>query len=228
MEESDDGNRIDPTEISVGICRETCEDRNVLLLGKMGHGKSTLGNRILNYDGCLKINNRKRPQMCQGSASLWSASQRKNYEVKVYDHDGLFERAISVDALLPEIPLDLNLAIFVLKQGRSFDVLEGEILEGVIAKWKIGEISGLVITNCDDLSQEQREEIIEQFKKDHPSVAELMCKGILAVGFPDSSHIQPGSSLSQRVEDDKKKLRQLIYSCDDVVFYQIGFRMRKL
>ena len=41
-----------------------------------------------------------------------------------------------------------------------------------------------------------------------------MGKGILAVGFPDSSHVQPGSQLSQRVENDKAKLRQLIYSCD--------------
>ena len=116
---------------------------------------AAMGNR---FDGCLKINNRKRPQMCQGSASLWSASQHKNYEVIVYDHDGLFEHAISVDALLPEVPLDLNLAIFVVKQGRSFDVLEREILEGVIAKWKISEISALVITNYDDIPEEQREE----------------------------------------------------------------------
>ena len=46
-----------------------------------------------------------------------------------------------------------------------------------------------------------------------------MGKGILAVGFPDSSHIQPGSQLSQRVEEDKAKLRQLIYLCDEVVYH---------
>ena len=59
--------------------------------------------------------------------------------------------------------------------------------------------------------------MIEQFKKDHPSIAKLMGKGILAVGFPDSSHIQPGSPLSQRVEEDKANLRRLIYSCGELV-----------
>ena len=202
---------------SVGICREICEDRNVLLLGKMGHGKSTLGNKILNYDGCFKINNRKCPQMCQGSALLRSVSQHKSYEVKVYDHDGLFEGAISVEDVFSENPIDMNLVIFILKQGCSFDVFEREILEAIITKQKINRISVLVLTHCDDLSEEEREEMIEKFKRDHPSVAELMGKGILAVGLPDSSHIQPGSELSQRVDDDKKKLRQLIYSCDKIV-----------
>ena len=56
--------------------------------------------------------------------------------------------------------------------------------------------------------------MIEQLKKDHPLIAEVMGKGILAVGFPDSSHVQPGSLLSQRVDEDKADLRQLIYSCD--------------
>ena len=62
--------------------------------------------------------------------------------------------------------------------------------------------------------------MIEQFKKDHPSIAELMGKGILAVGFPDSSHIQPGSPLSESVDEDKANLRQLIYSCDEPVHVQ--------
>ena len=56
-----------------------------------------------------------------------------------------------------------------------------------------------------------------QFKKDHPSVAELMGKGILAVGFPDSSYVESETELSERVEADKSNLRQLIYSCDETV-----------
>jgi hypothetical protein len=35
--------------------------------------------------------------------------------------------------------------------------------------------------------EEERGEMIKQFKKDHPSITELMGKGILAIGFPDSS-----------------------------------------
>ena len=46
-------------------------------------------------------------------------------------------------------------------------------------------------------------------------IAKLMGKGILVVGFPDSSHIQP--EWSQSIKDDKKNLRSLIYSCVDRV-----------
>ena len=44
-----------------------------------------------------------------------------------------------------------------------------------------------------------------------------MGKGFLAVGFPDSSLVEAETELSDRVEDDKAKLRQLIYSCDKPV-----------
>ena len=64
-----------------------------------------------------------------------------------------------------------------------------------MTKWQISEMSVVVLTYCEHLSEQEREEIIEEFKKDHPSIAELMGKGILAVGFPNSSHIQPGSQL---------------------------------
>ena len=190
---------------------------NVLLLGKMGHGKSTLGNRMVNYDGCFKINSQEFPQAHNGSALLTSVSQCKNYKINVHDYDGLFEDANSIDTLFYEIPDVLDLVIFVLKQGRSFDEDSRAILKAVMNRWKISRISALVLTHCERLSEEERGEMIEQFKKDRPSVAELMGKGILAVGFPDNFHVQHDLQLSQRVEDDEKKLRQLIYLCDERV-----------
>ena len=183
----------------------------------MGHGKSTLGNRMLNSDGCFTINDQRCPQTSQGSSVLKSASQLKNYRFQVYDHSGLFEGASSIDEFSSAVPEKLDLVIFVLKRGCDFDESEVEILKSVVSEWKISRISALVLTHCERLSEEERGEMIEQFKKDHPSIAELMGKGILAVGFPDSSHIQPGSPLSQRVEEDKASLRQLIYSCEPVL-----------
>ena len=86
-----------------------------------------------------------------------------------------------------------------------------------MSEWRISRISALILTHCERLSEEERGEMIEQFKKDYHSVAELMGKGILAVGFPDSSHVEIETELWKRVEDDKAKLRQLIYSCDKPV-----------
>ena len=39
-----------------------CVQCSILLLGKMGHGKSTLGNRMLDPDGFFKINDQQCPQ----------------------------------------------------------------------------------------------------------------------------------------------------------------------
>ena len=206
------------------ICLETCVDRDVLLLGKMGNGKSTLGNRMLNYDGCFMINNQKCNQTCKGSAILSSTVQCKNYKINIYDHDGLFEGVSSIDTFSSDIPKDLNLVIFVLKHGHSFDAKERQILSTVMSEWKISRISALVLTHCEHLSEQERERMIKQFKENHPSITELMGKGILAVGFPGYSHVQSGSQLSQSVEDEKK-VRQLIYSCDEkIIIRQTNIR----
>jgi hypothetical protein len=197
---------------------DRCVRRNILLLGKMGHGTSTLGNRILGYDGWFKINDQRCPQTAQGSSLLNSASQLKDYKIEVTDHSGLFEGASSIDKLSFAVPRRLNVAIFVLKGGCEFDESEVEILKSVVSEWQISGITSLVLTHCERLSDKERGEMIEQFKKDHRSIANLMGKGILAVGFPDSSHVQPESPLSQRVEEDKANLRQLIYSCEEPVF----------
>jgi predicted GTPase len=165
---------------------DKCVPRSIILLGKMGHGTSTLGNRILNSDGYFKINN-QRPQTTTGSVMIKSASQLKNYNIDIYDHTGLFEGASSIDELSSAVPEMLNLVIFVLKHGCDFDESEMEILRSLVGEWQISRISALVLTHCERLSEEERGEMIKQFKKDHPSITELMGKGILAIGFPDSS-----------------------------------------
>ena len=195
-----------------------CVPCDILLFGKMGHGTSTLGNRILNSDGWFKINDQRYPQTTRGSSMINSASQLKDYKLEVFDHSGLFEGASSIEDLSSAVPKMLNLVIFVLKHGHHFDESEVAILKSVVSEWQISRVSALVLTHCERLSEEERGEMIKQFKKDHPSIADLMGREILAVGFPDSSRIQPGSPLSQRVEKDKASLRQLIYSCGPGVF----------
>ena len=205
------------SRISQCISMVECVKCNILLLGKMGHGKSTLGNRMLDDDRSFKVNDQTSPQTITSSSLHVSADQHKSYQINVYDHNGLFEGNSSAATLYPVVSRELNLVIFMLKHGCSFDEKAEEILGVVLTEWKISRISALVLTHCERLSKDEREKIIEKFKQDHPSVAELMGKGILAVGFPDNSHIQPGSQLSQRVEEDKSKLKQLIYSCDETV-----------
>ena len=195
----------------------SCKKCKILILGRMGHGKSTLGNKIANSDGNFELNCEVYPQTCKSLSVISSGTKSQNYLISIYVHRGLFEGAATVTTLASDVPPSLNLLFYVLKSGHSFAEEERKILEEISSKWNLSGISALVLTHCEDLSEEERKHKISQFKKDHPSVAELMGEGILAVGFPDNSHIQPGSELSQRMEEDKKKLRQLIYSCDEPV-----------
>lgn len=195
----------------------SCENCNILILGKAGHGKSMLGNRISNSDGNFKLNCGICPQTCVGVAVINSETRSKNYLVNIYDHNGLFEGVCTRRALSSRIPSSLNLVLFVLKSGHRFNQKETEILESVSSEWQISRISALVLTHCECLSEEERAILIGQFKRDHPSVAQLMGKGIHAVGFPDSSHVKGETGLSESIEDDRTKLRKLIYSCDEPV-----------
>ena len=206
-----------PRQRSSSISMERCIRRNILILGKMGHGKSTLGNRILENDGSFRVNDQQHPKTSKGSTVFRSKSQLKNYKVRVYDHDGLFEGDSSINIFSSDIPPYLNLVLFLLKCEHSFDAIEREILKDVVSEWQISGISALVLTHCERLSKEEREKMIKQFKNDHPSIADLMGKGILAVGFPDNSHVQRELELRQSVEDDETELKQLIYSCEERV-----------
>ena len=58
---------------------DTCTECNILLLGKMRHGKSTLGNKFVNSDGYFRINDRNYPQTSKGSVMITSATQHKRY-----------------------------------------------------------------------------------------------------------------------------------------------------
>ena len=146
----------------------------------------------MNSDRYFGINDQL-SQTRSGMAMLTSLSSKKTYKIDVFDHNGLFEGFSSIDALSSNLPRELHLVIIILKYGCSLDEDEQKLLKRVMNKWQISGITALVLTHCERLSEEERGEMIEQFKKDHPSIAEQMGKGILAVGFPDSSHIQPGS-----------------------------------
>ena len=195
----------------------SCEKCNILILGKAGDGKSMLGNRISNSDGNFKLNCGMSPQTCVGVAVINSETRSKNYLINIYDHNGLFEGVCTMRELSSIIPSSLNLVLFVLKSEHRFNQKEREILKAVTSEWQISRISAVVLTHCEGLSEEKRAILIGEFKKDHPSIAELMGKGIYAVGFPDSSLVKGDTELSISIEDDKAKLRKLIYSCDEPV-----------
>ena len=190
--------------------------RDILILGKNGQGKSSLGNRILNSPGhYFKINNTDLLQTHTGEAVVKSWSQSKTYQLKVYDHDGLFDTDVStaMSSLFDtNDELHLNIVLFVMKQGYFFNTTAQQTLEVIMTMWPdIGSISALIVTHCERLSEEERREEVKKIKMKYPTIANFMKVGIITVGFPDQDYVRDERSLADSTKRDAAVLRTLTY-----------------
>ena len=192
--------------------------RTILILGKNGEGKSTIGNKILGSSH-FKISSTDLPQTCTGSSTVESVTQLQNYVLKVYDHDGLFNTDIDISAALSSLfseddKLSVDLILLVVKRGHNFDSIQQQTLDTIMREWDISDISALVITHCERLSEKERERVVHQFKEVHPTVTKSMKVGVYAVGFPDSHYVMRDKVLLKSIEKDAAIIRQLIYSSE--------------
>ena len=113
----------------------SCKKCKILILGRMGHGKSTLGNKIANSDGNFEINCEVYPQTCNSLSVISSGTKSQNYLISIYVHRGLFEGATTVTTLASDVPSSLNLLFYVLKSGHSFAEEERKF-------WKKFQVNG--------------------------------------------------------------------------------------
>ena len=97
---------------------------------------------------------------------------------------------------------------------------EGKTLEN-LARHCPNNLLALVITGCDGLSDEAREEIKQDVRTDDRSstFAPKMRKGLYAVGFPDLDGMKPHmlQVRKEEMEEDERELRRLVRE-------SIGFR----
>ena len=116
------------------------------------------------------------------------------------------------------IPDGLHLILFVFKEGR-LTAEEKQTFDFIIANFEVNikPVSALVITNCENLAESKKDEIISEFRS-HPTtrpIANLMGKGIYTVGFPNigdlADHLK--QVYTRQIERDVDKLRRLVYSC---------------
>lgn len=202
------------TKESSVVLLDSTVKRNILILGKNGEGKSTLGNRVLKCRH-FKINSTVLPQTHTGKSAVKSQSQLKTYKFKIYDHDGLFDMKISTamsSLFNANDELHLNIVLFVMKQGHFFDRNVQQTLETIMTMWPdISRISVLVVTHCERLSEEERKEVVQKIKMIYPAIANFMKVGIITVGFPDQDYVRDEQSLADSTDRDTAKLRTLIY-----------------
>ena len=213
LTEGDKRERKSTKESSVVLLDSTVK-RKILILGKNGEGKSTLGNRMLK--SChFKINSTDMPRTCTGVLAVKSQSQLKDYKLKFYDHDGLFDTEISTamsSLFAAKAELQFNIVLFVMKRGHYFDTYGHRTLDTIMKEWPdISGISALVITHCERLSDGERKVVVQEVKEAHPAVINFMKLGIITVGFPDQHYVRGEESLVDVTERDATKLRTLIY-----------------
>lgn len=210
-------------------------ERNVVVLGKTGGGKSTVANKILETSPT-----QKQPFVVSDRKVTDSATARANaaitylkttdgcqYYIKVIDTVGLFDTKGKtnkeiLDAtkqyIRDQIPDGVNLVLFIYRQGR-WTKEEQDTFDFITKNFRneISSISALVITGCDGYDKPQKEDVIKDFTESKPKIAGFMEKGIHPVGFPDLTKLKPKlkALYEEDARNDQEELRRLIYSCDD-------------
>ena len=191
--------------------------RNVVILGKVGSGKRTLGNRIVGRD------------IFQRETALGTGNAGAHYGEARIGHT--FCRILTVDTEslqtgyynpIPDIQKmfqEIHSIIFAIPHGRYTDESHRSLMHAVESlHQKLKSVSALVITHCEGMTDEQREAIIAEFRDDTRSsqVVAFMHGSIHTVGFPDMSTLPPTvkSILQDTIDKDEEAIKKLVEQCE--------------
>ena len=192
-------------------------ERNVVILGKVGTGKRTLGNHIVGR-------NIFRNEGVLGSRDVTCHYEEQRTEDTIY-------RILTVDTESLQIgycnPLrfiqerfqTINLIIFVIANGRYTDESHSSLLRVVKAfDPRAKPFSALVITHCEGITSENRWDIVDKFQHDPRSsqIAAFMGKDLRTVGFPNISKVSSilKSIYENVIAEDEKAIRELVNECN--------------
>ena len=209
--------------------------RNILVIGKTGAGKSTVANKIIGQNVFTTSGSVESRTSVNSHCDVMVVDERNGnlYAIRMIDTIGFEDTGnedrdkTSNEEIIESVkryfqtytPEGLHLIIFVYRKGR-FTQEEKKVFDFIAEKFEadIKPLSALVITCCDNETDEAREEIISNFREKPLTrrIANLMGKGIYAVGFPDLENTIPHFRSTYRELSDKyvTTLRQLIYSCE--------------
>lgn len=207
------------------------EKRNVIVIGKCGAGKSTVANCITGtnrFAVSSGLDGNSKDTMAK-HAEVELATNGCKYVIKVVDTVGLFKPGIASHArkankgglrqvmqyIRDTSPEGVSVILFVFREGR-FTREEDAAFKAIMDIFgnNISEMSALVITNCENLSEEERKVLVREFKTEDRTaqIARFMGKGIYPVGFPNITEMRAPlrDAYKEGIEADTKTLRQLI------------------
>lgn len=198
-------------------------DRHIIVVGKLGSGKSTVGNHIMKsnvFPVKSGVESDTPKALCNTGIINHECS---NYEVILIEAPGFCNTRNINNSILEGVkstiksyaPNGLNLVLFVRKEGRfteEEDVIFSSIIDNL--RDRIEAISALVITCCENKNPTAREKVVETFRTASTTAryASFMKKGIYTVGFPDLSEMdeQEAIKMENRMKKDEEQLMDLI------------------
>ena len=197
--------------------------REVVVFGEAGCGKSTLANRILGVPDSAGFKTGYSVKSLTKEIALRIAVHG-NYQILMFDTPGFSgstdnnkkQMKIINSHFRNRCPNRINCILFVRAIG-SFTKSEKSMFE-VIKKElhpRARSISALVITKCEDLNEDERRKYKTDFMSDKDTIemAQFMDRGIHLVGFPNRKNIQ--ELLKEQIEMDEKTVRKLILEFAD-------------
>ena len=190
------------------------DERNIVILGKVGSGKRTLGNHICG----IEVFHRGLDLADGGLAVHYHEQCREGtlYRVLIVDTESLLTSYNNPFPYIMEKFQTVHLIIFVTVYGRYTDKSHASLLRVVKSMDRAKFVSALVITHCEGLRDEARRAMIDGSNEVVSLVASFMGKGVHTVGFPDvsslPSHMKP--IFQNSITVDEKAIRELVESCD--------------
>lgn len=203
------------------------EDRNVVVVGKTGAGKSTVANKILGLEkfAVKNVANSTTTQPKSCCSSFYDSSSTTQYNFTVVDTVGLFDTQKSNDDVMKQTktffqndsPNGIHLVLFVSRKGR-FTNEERKTFDYIIENFgeEISEFSALILTCCDGQSDAAKQEFLTSFKREASHIVSFMKKGIYMVGFPDVSKMKPSMKkvMEEEIKEQAEVLRKVVMKAE--------------
>ena len=202
------------------------EGRNIIVVGKTGCGKSTVGNRFLGVEPFKISSNPVSTSSAARPAMSSFIYNNVHYNLTVIDTIGFFDQKLTNYQIMKDIKdaikkfvKGLHLIVFVVKEGRFTDEEKKtfDIIHNAFAV-DIDPISAMVITGCEG---KKKEVVIKAYQDDSVTKDMMSCmkKGIYPVGFPDLSKYS--SPMREIYEEEAKRgeaeLQRLVVGCDEML-----------
>ena len=198
--------------------------RNVVILGKVGSGKRTLGNHIVG-----KSIFQRESTLGAGNASYHYAEDWAGetfYRILTVDtaswQSGYFDPLPFIRNYFQKI----HLIIYVVANGRYTDETHNSLMRTVQGfDMRAKPFSALCITHCEGMTAENRRALVEEFEDDESrssEVAAFIGKRIFTVGLPDISTVSPSfkETYQKGIAEDEKAIKQLMKECKETLRVQ--------